>query len=54
MTPREALYHICVKLGPIPQTNRDDNITHQEAQIRDAVRVLQELIEKSEKLDHFG
>ena len=54
MTPREALYTIVVKLGPVPQTKRDDNITHEEARIRDAVEILKELVEKSEKLDHFG
>ena len=45
MTPREALYHICLELGPRPFTNRDDNITHREATLRDAVRTLQNFIE---------
>ena len=44
MTPREALYTIVLELGPIPRTNRDDNITPKEARIRDAVRVLQDVI----------
>ena len=44
MTPREALYTICLELGPMPNTNRDDNITPKEARIRDAIRVLQEVI----------
>lgn len=44
MTPREALYTLVVELGPIPRTNRDDNITPKEARIRDAVRTLQDLI----------
>ena len=44
MTPREALYTLVLELGPIPRTNRDDNITPKEARIRDAVRVLQDVI----------
>jgi hypothetical protein len=48
MTAREALYHIVVKLGP-PQTLRDDNITFEEARLRDSVKVLQDFIEKYEK-----
>ena len=53
MSPREALYTIVLELGPIPNTNRNDNITPKEARIRDAIRVLQEIIQpeymKSEK-----
>ena len=45
MTPREALYHICLALGPIVKTNRDDNITEREAKIRDAIRALQNFID---------
>ena len=45
MSPREALYYICLELGPRPKTNRGDNITHREAKIRDAVRTLQNFIE---------
>jgi hypothetical protein len=44
MSPREALYTLVVELGPIPSTNRSDNITPKEARIRDAVRILQEEI----------
>ena len=44
MTPREALYNIIVKLGPIPQTLRDDNITFDEARLRDSIRTLQNFI----------
>ena len=43
MTPREALYHICLHLCPV-QTNRDDNIQHDEAVLRDSVRTLQNFI----------
>ena len=45
MTPREALYHICLELGPRPSTMRDDNITHRESTLRDAIRTLQNFIE---------
>ena len=48
MTPREALYNIVVKLGP-PQTLRDDNITFEEARLRDSVKVLQDFIAEQEK-----
>ena len=44
MTPREALYNICVELGPMPQTNRDDNLTAKEVRLRDSVRTLQNFI----------
>ena len=43
MTPREALYYICLELGPA-RTNRDDNIPHREAQLRDAIRTLQNFV----------
>ena len=44
MTPREALYNICIELGPMPQTNRDDNLTPREARLRDSIRALQNFI----------
>ena len=44
MTPREALYHLVVELGPVPQTNRDDNLSPKEIRLRNAVSVLQECI----------
>ena len=44
MTPREALYYICLELGP-PKTTRDDNITHREAKLRDSIRTLQNFID---------
>jgi len=43
MTPREALYHICLRLGPV-ETNRNDNIHYDEAVLRDSVRTLQNFI----------
>lgn len=51
MTPREALYHLCLELGPIAKTNRDDNLSYKEVQLRDSVRVLQELIYRDEQRD---
>ena len=45
MTPREALYHICLEMGPIAKTNRDDNLTHREVMLRDAIRTLQNFID---------
>jgi len=51
MTPREALYHLCLELGPIAKTNRDDNLSYKEVQLRDSVRVLQDLIYRDEQRD---
>ena len=45
MTPREALYYICLELGPLARTERDDNITQREAKLRDAIRTLQNFID---------
>ena len=44
MTAREALYNVCVALGPIPETNRDDNLTAEEVKLRDSIRVLQNFV----------
>ena len=44
MTPREALYYICVALGPIPETNRSDNLTVKEERLRDSIRALQNFV----------
>ena len=43
MTPREALYNICIELGP-PQTERNDNLTPREVRLRDSIRALQNFI----------
>lgn len=52
MTPREALYYICIELGPIPVTERDDHLTPSQMRIRESVRVLQDYItEKEETLN---
>ena len=47
MTPREALYHLCIELGPVPQTTRNDNLSPKEIRLRDSVAVLQDLIQKT-------
>ena len=44
MTPREALYYICLELGPA-QTIRDDNLTAREVRLRDSIRALQNFID---------
>ena len=44
MTPREALYNICIELGPA-KTNRDDNLTKKEVKLRDSIRALQNFID---------
>ena len=44
MTPREALYNIVIELGPVPQTDRNDNLTAREVRLRDSVRTLQNFI----------
>ena len=41
MTPREALYHLSMALGPTPMTLRDDNLSYQESMTRDAMNTLQ-------------
>jgi hypothetical protein len=43
MTPREALYNICIELGPA-QTIRDDNLSPKEVRLRDSIRTLQNFI----------
>jgi hypothetical protein len=47
MTPREALYHLVIELGPVPQTMRNDNLSPKEIRLRDSVAVLQDLIQKT-------
>ena len=51
MTPREALYHLVIELGPTPQTNRDDNLSPKEIRLRDAVNTLQRLIDEVDESD---
>lgn len=45
MTPREALYHLSMALGPIPETTRNDNLSPQESMTRDAVNTLQKWVD---------
>ena len=40
MTPREALYHLSMALGPV-ETRRNDNLSIQESMTRDAMTTLQ-------------
>ena len=49
MSPREALYNICVVLGPIPRTTSDRNLSYDEKKLRDSVRALQNFIDYSEQ-----
>ena len=49
MSPRQALYNICLVLGPIPQTGSDRNLTYDEKKLRDSVRALQNFIDYSEQ-----
>ena len=51
MTPREALYNLCLVLGPIPQTNRNDNLSPNEVRLRDSVRALQNFIDYHDDRD---
>ena len=44
MTPREALYNLCVELGPA-RTERNDNLSPSEVRLRDSVRALQNFID---------
>ena len=50
MTPREALYNICVELGP-SRTERNDNLNPREVRLRDSVRALQNFIDYHDDSD---
>ena len=52
MTPREALYNIIIELGPVPETNRDDNLSPKEQRLRDSVRALQNFIDYHDDTKH--
>ena len=52
MTPREALYYICLELGPIAETNRDDNLNAREVRLRDSIRALQNFIDYHDDRTH--
>ena len=51
MTPREALYYICLELGPA-KTNRNDNLTQKEIRLRDSIRALQNFIDYHDDTTH--
>ena len=51
MTPREALYYICLELGP-PKSNRNDNLTSKEIRLRDSIRALQNFIDYHDDTNH--
>lgn len=51
MTPREALYHLVVELGPVPETLRDDNLSPKEIRLREAVKTLQTLVSQAEAFE---
>ena len=51
MTPREALYNLCVELGP-SRTERNDNLTPREIRLRDSVRALQNFIDYHDDKNH--
>jgi hypothetical protein len=53
MTPREALYYVCLELGPVANTQRDDNITPDEVRLRDAVRTLQNFVRYHDDADKY-
>ena len=44
MTPREALYNLCLELGPA-RTERNDNLSAAEVRLRDSIRALQNFID---------
>ena len=51
MTPREALYYICLELGPQAKTKRDENLTEKEVRLRDSIRALQNFIDYHDDSD---
>lgn len=53
MTPREALYYVCLELGPQGSTERADNIHHEEARLRDAVKTLKNFITYHDDADKY-
>ena len=52
MTPREALYYICLELGPQAKTSRDENLTPKEVRLRDSIRALQNFIDYHDDSAH--
>ena len=54
MNPREALYKICIALGPLPKEKEEGYITAREAILRDAVQVLKDLIDREDSGNDQG
>ena len=54
MNAREALYTLCLEVGPMPTTNRSDNLSAQETRLQQAVRVLQDFIEQDDMRRESG
>ena len=54
MNPREALYRICIALGPLPKEKAEGYITTREAILRDAVQVLKDLIDREDQGNDQG
>ena len=50
MTPREALYNLCLELGPA-RTERNDNLSPSETRLRDSIRALQNFIDYHDDRD---
>jgi|TARA_B110000879_G_scaffold208748_1_gene294978 hypothetical protein len=44
MSPRQSLYWVIQKLGPVPVTKRDDNLSYEETRLREAVEVLMDYV----------
>ena len=51
MTPREALYHLVMEMGPVPKTLRDDNLSPKEIVLRESVSTLQTLVNQAEAFE---
>ena len=54
MNAREALYTLCLEVGPMLTTNRSDNLSAQETRLQQAVRVLQDFIEQDDMRRESG
>jgi len=54
MNAREALYTLCIELGPVPITKREDNLAPNEARLKQAVDVLRTYIEQDEMRRESG
>lgn len=48
MSPTEALQTIVDQLG-IPQTKRDDNLSHDQVKLRNSVQILQDFVKEHDQ-----